>query len=136
MKTITLALFSLILIYSCSPKIAPDSYWAEGNWILIELKEVPVQTSGNIWKDAHIEFTPSARTYKGFGGCNKIGGTYTISSSKINFTPDTTVLSNCPDVPFETTFLTQLNDADKYSVTDNIMTLKNGNKTIIKLRRK
>ena len=136
MKTIAIALLSLALFFSCSPKLAPDSYWAEGNWILIELKEVPVQISGNILRNAHIEFTPSARSYKGFGGCNKISGTYSIDKSKINFTADTSLLADCPDVPFENTFLKELDEVDRYTITDDIMTLKRGKSTLIKFRRK
>jgi heat shock protein HslJ len=136
MKTIAFAFFSLVLLYSCSPKIAPDTNWAEGNWILIELKEVPVQISGNSWKDAHIDFTPSARTFGGFGGCNKIDGTYTIDKSKIKFNLSATLLAACPDVPFETTFLAQLKEVNNYTLTDDVMILKNGKNTVIKLRRK
>jgi heat shock protein HslJ len=134
-STITL-LLSIVVLSSCSPKLAPDEKWAEGNWILTELKQVPVQISGNVSRDAHIEFRPSSRRYEGFGGCNRISGTYTLEKSRINFTPATAKLDACPDVPFETTFLSLLNDVDRYTIHRNTMILKDGKKVLIKLERK
>lgn len=136
MRSFCLLLCCSLLILSCSPKLAPDHNWAEGKWILTELKEVPVQISGNDSRDAHIEFQPSSKNYKGYGGCNSIGGTYTVSSSRITFTAANARLAACPDVPFETTFLSLLNEVDRYSISNNILTLKDGNKTLIKLQRK
>ena len=136
MKTICTALFCSLFLFSCSPKLAPDHNWAEGNWILIELKDVPVQISGNDARDAHVEFQPSSGNYKGFGGCNPISGTYTISSSKIKFTAVAARLAACPDVPFETTFVSLLGEVDKYSISNDILSLKKGNDIVIKLRRK
>jgi heat shock protein HslJ len=134
-STITL-LLSIVVFSSCSPKLAPDENWAEGNWILTELKEVPVQISGNVSRDAHIEFRPSSRRYEGFGGCNRISGTYTLEKSRINFTPAAGKLDACPDVPFENTFISLLNDVDRYTLHRNTMVLKDGRKVLIKLERK
>jgi hypothetical protein len=58
MKIGLVAFCSIVILFSCSPKLSPDNNWAEGLWILTELKEVPVQISGNTHKDAHIEFMP------------------------------------------------------------------------------
>ena len=136
MKRIVTLLLSIVVLSSCSPKLAPDENWAEGNWVLTELKEVPVQISGNVSRDAHIEFRPSSRRYEGFGGCNRISGTYTLDKSRLNFTPATGKLEACPDVPFETTFLALLNDVDRYTLNRNTMILKDGRKVLIKLQRK
>jgi heat shock protein HslJ len=136
MKVAGIVLFISVVLFSCSPKLSPDQNWAEGKWILTELKEVPVQISGNSNKDAHLEFKPSNKSYTGFGGCNSIGGSYTLSKGKIKFSPGSAKQAGCPDVPFETTFLSLLNQVDKYDVNGNIMILKDGNKTVIKLERK
>ncbi|MDN3657177.1 META domain-containing protein [Ferruginibacter paludis] len=125
-----------VLLFSCSPKLAPDNNWAIGRWVLTELKEVPVQITGNPSKNAHLIFEPAGKKYRGFGGCNDINGTYIISSGKIKFVAQSGKLAGCPDVPFETTFLSALNDVDKYSVTGNVMILKKGRTTLIKLERK
>lgn len=124
------------LLFSCSPKLPPDNNWAIGKWILTELKEVPVQISGNTAKNAHLIFETSAKAYRGFGGCNNINGTYSISSGKINFKAMSARLADCPDVPFETTFLSALNEVDKYVVTGNTMVLKKGRTTLLKFQRK
>jgi len=136
MKNICLLAFTCLLLHACSPKLAPDENWAEGNWILTELKEVPVQISGNTSRDAHIEFRPSSRRYEGFGGCNRMGGTYTIDRSRINFTPTSAKLAGCPDVPFETTFLSLLDEVDRYELRGNVMILKKGRKVLVQLERK
>jgi heat shock protein HslJ len=125
-----------LFIFSCSPKLPPDNNWAIGRWVLTELKEVPVQITGNPSKNAHLIFETAAKRYRGFGGCNEINGTYIISSGKIKFVAQSGKLAGCPDVPFETTFLSALTDADKYSVTGNVMILKKGRTTLIKLERK
>jgi heat shock protein HslJ len=136
MKITSLAVLSLLILFSCSPKLSPDGNWAEGKWVLIELKEVPVQISGDLERNAHINFLPSTKNYKGFGGCNKINGSYSISKSKIKFSAITAKLAPCPDVPFETTFLSSLNSVDKYAINGDIMTLFDGKKTMMKLQRK
>jgi heat shock protein HslJ len=128
--------FCIAILFSCSPTLSPDNNWAEGRWILTELKEVPVQMSGNNNRNAHLEFKPSAKSYNGFGGCNNIAGTYTISKSKINFSQPAAKLAGCPDAPFETTFLSLLDEVDKYEVNGNTLTLKKGSKAMIKLERK
>lgn len=136
MKSILSILFATVVLNACSPKLAPDENWAEGNWVLTELKEVPVQISGNISRDAHIEFRPSSRRYEGFGGCNRINGTYTLDKSRIDFTPTSTKLDACPDVPFENTFVSLLSQVDRYTLHRNTMILKDGRKVLIKLERK
>ena len=137
MKSVCTILFMSVIAFSCSPKLAPDSTWAEGKWLLIELKEVPVQISDNNRRNANIEFTPSQKTYSGFGGCNRISGTYNIDKSKINFTYAPLVSSDdCADLSFERTFLALLGDVDRYEVDGNIMTLKDGKNAILRFQRK
>ena len=133
--SLSLAAFAFLL-FSCSPKLPPDNNWAIGKWILIELKEVPVQISGNTSKNAHLVFETSSKSYRGFGGCNNISGTYTINSGKISFKAQSARLAGCPDVPFETTFLNALNEVDKYVVTGNTMVLKKGRTALLKFQRK
>lgn len=127
---------TVVFLFSCSPKLPPDNNWAIGKWILTELKEVPVQITGNPSKNAHLIFETASKSYRGFGGCDNINGSYTINSGKIKFMALSAKLAGCPDVPFETTFLNALNDVDKYSVTGNVMILKKGRTTLIKLERK
>ncbi len=126
----------MFLSFSCSPKLPPDNNWAIGKWILTELKEVPVQQSGNTNKDAHLVFETVSKSYRGFGGCNTINGTYIINNDKIKFTALASRFAACPDVPFETTFLNALNEVDKYLVTGNTMVFKKGKTTLIKMQRK
>src|SRR5918993_3662861 len=127
-KSAIAVILSIVVLNSCSPKLAPDENWAEGNWVLTELKGVPVQISGNVSRDAHVEFRPSTRRYEGFGGCNRISGVYTLDRSRLKFTPSAAKLDACPDVPFERTFLALLDDVDRYTLHRNPMVLKDGRK--------
>ena len=66
---------------TCSPKWAPDHYWAEKRWVLTEMKGVPVQLSGSN-RDAFIEFSWTDKKFAGNGGCNRISGTYELDKKK------------------------------------------------------
>jgi heat shock protein HslJ len=136
MKSHGMVLLAVVVLCSCSPKLAPDDNWSEGNWVVTELKKVPVQVSGNISRDAHIEFRPSTRRYEGFGGCNRVNGVYTLEKSRINFTPLPSKMEGCPDDQFEKTFLSLLDEVDRYTLHRNTMILKDGRKDLIKLERK
>lgn len=136
MRIALVAFLVSLLAAACSPKLGPDKDWAEGRWLLVELREVPVQISGNQDKNAHLEFYPSSRTYKGFGGCHPISGNYDVSKRSIRFRPGPAPKESCPDVPFEAVFLQTLYDIDSYELNGDIMSLKDGRKTLIKLQRK
>src|SRR5687768_6213513 len=64
-----LILFFAIIGFECSPKLAPDALWGRQNWVLVELKGVPVQQSGGR-RDAHIVFDVAQKKFSGNGGCN------------------------------------------------------------------
>jgi hypothetical protein len=55
-------LIGLIIIsgFNCSPKLSPDYNWQNKKWVLVELKEVPVQLSGSR-RDAFITFSPDEK---------------------------------------------------------------------------
>jgi heat shock protein HslJ len=121
------------LIQSCSPKLSPDYGWDNKRWILIELKEVPVQLSGGS-RDAYLEFFPGEKRFAGNAGCNHITGNYTLEKNEIRFGEVTSTKMACPDLPFETTFLQVLAEVDRYEVTDDVMLLKDGSKVLMMFR--
>lgn len=123
----------LVAVISCSPKLSPDTYWGNRRWVLSEMKGVPVQQSGTR-RDAYLEFFPGEKNFAGNGGCNRISGQYTLDKkTRIKFENVISTKMNCNDISFETTFLSLLNEVDRFSM-DNSSTLllKDGNKVILK----
>lgn len=132
-KTILLLMIAAMAGFSCSPKLSPDSYWGEQRWVLVELKEVPVQQSGTR-RDAFIEFSPSEKRFAGNGGCNQISGNYTLEKkSQIRFGEVISTKMSCSDIAFENTFLSTLSKVDHFKVDGNTLLLKDGNDIVMKL---
>jgi heat shock protein HslJ len=127
-----LMIFSIVLlIIGCSPKLAPDADWGRQRWVLIDLKGVPVQLSGSN-RDAFIEFSPSERRFTGNGGCNRLSGNYSLEKKgSVRFGEVISTKMSCTDIAFETTFLQTLNEVDRYTVEDNSLFLKDGNKVLL-----
>lgn len=121
---------------ACSPKLSPDSNWGYQRWVLIELREVPVQQSGGA-RDAFMEFMPNEKRFSGNGGCNRITGNYILEKrSKIRFTDVVSTKMSCPDIAFENTFLETLSQVNRFEILDNNMLLKDDNKVLLILQRR
>ena len=121
----------LFVITACSPKWAPDHYWAQKRWVLKEMKGVPVQLSGSN-RDAHLEFAWTDKKFTGNGGCNRISGTYTLEKKKdIRFSDVISTKMSCQDIAFETTFLATLNTVERFEYEGNILKLKDDDKTVL-----
>src|SRR5215813_2645597 len=92
--------------FSCSHKLSPDYSWQNKKWILIEIKQMPVQLSGS-GRDAFIQFSPDEKRFTGNGGCNSINGLYEINAKKneIGFSNIISTKMSCADISFENTFL-------------------------------
>jgi heat shock protein HslJ len=131
-----LAILIILTVAGCSPKLAPDSNWGYQKWVLIEMKEVPVQQSGGR-ADAYLEFFPNDKKFSGYGGCNRINGNYTLSkNSSIHFTDVISTKMSCPDLAFENTVLGTLNEVNRYEITENSMLLKHDNKVLLIYQRR
>jgi heat shock protein HslJ len=122
------------ILPACSPKLSPDSYWGSKRWVVVEMKEVPVQQSGGR-QDAYVEFFPSEKRFTGNGGCNRINGNYSMDKrSEMHFTDIVSTKMSCPDIAFETTFLATLADINRFEMLDGSMLLKDDNKVLLILQ--
>jgi heat shock protein HslJ len=132
MKKLSFILPALIIVISsCSPKWAPDHYWAEKKWVLKEMKGVPVQLSGTN-RDAHLEFSWTDKKFTGNGGCNRINGIYTLEKKKdIHFSNVVSTKMSCADIAFETTFLETLNSVKRFETEGNRLILKDSDKRVL-----
>jgi heat shock protein HslJ len=122
-----------IISISCSPKLSPDSGWGRQRWVLAELRGVPVQQSGGN-RDAFIEFVPGEKRFMGNGGCNRLSGNYTLEKSEIRFAEVISTKMSCPDIAFETTFLSTLSEVNRYESNGTQLLLKDRNKVLLILQ--
>jgi heat shock protein HslJ len=132
MRSLFILLIATVVL-KCSPKLSPDASWGYRNWVLVEMKGVPVQQSGGR-RDAHITFDVSQKRFSGNGGCNQINGNYTLNKSEIHFTDAVATKMACNDIDFENTFLATLNSIDRYEVNGNDLLLKKRRETLLVLR--
>lgn len=92
---------------------------------------MPVQLSGSN-KDAHLNFIPRDKRYNGSGGCNRISGNYDIrSNNRISFGEPTGTRMSCNDQAFEDNFLSLLKRVDRFTIENDMMVLKDGNRVLL-----
>lgn len=128
-----LPFIAVVIGFSCSPKLAPDSGWDRGRWVLVEMKGVPVQQSGGR-RDAAIIFNVVQKTFGGNGGCNQVNGNYHVEKTDISFTDVNSTKVICGDIEFEKTFLSLLATVDRYELKGNDLLLKIKRETVLILR--
>lgn len=128
-------LFIILAGLNCSPKLSPDAAWGHQQWVVVEMKGVPVQQSGGR-RDAHIVFDVPAKKFSGNGGCNQINGIYTLEKKDIRFTDVISTKMSCNDIDFENTFLSTLGSIDRYELRENQLLLKRNKETRLVLRSK
>ena len=128
-------LFFAVTAFKCSPKLSPDAGWGHQQWVLVQMKGVPVQQSGGR-RDAHIAFDVAAKTFSGNGGCNQINGNYNVEKNEIRFTEVLSTKMSCNDIDFENTFLSTLSSIDRYEVNGSDLLLKKKKETMLVLRPK
>ena len=128
-------LFITVAAFNCSPKLSPDSGWGHREWVVVEMKGVPVQQSGGR-RDAHINFGIAEKRFTGNGGCNQVNGNYSIDKKEIRFTEVLSTKMSCNDIEFENAFLSTLSSIDHYEVNGNDLLLKKKRETLLVLRAK
>ena len=134
MKYLFLAII-VITALKCSPKLSPDSGWDHQEWVVVEMKGVPVQQSGGR-RDAHISFDVATKRFSGNGGCNQINGNYSLDKKMIKFTKVLSTKMSCNDIEFENTFLSTLSGIDRYEVRGSDLVLKKNQEIRLVLRSK
>src|SRR4030095_14463111 len=124
-----------VLAVNCSPKLSPDAGWGNQQWVVVEMKKVPVQQSGGR-RDAHITFDVNAKRFSGNGGCNQVNGNYSVDKNEIRFTEVVSTKMSCNDIEFENAFLSTLGGVDRYEVNGSDLLLKKKKETVLVLRPK
>src|SRR6188768_2174149 len=90
-------------------------------WKLVELNGSPVKGS-----NAYLEFDLDQKRMTGNAGCNRMFGGIQISGRQISFSNIGTTRMACPDMGFETGFLTALKSVDRFRQSGNTLELSKG----------
>lgn len=102
-------------------------------WKLTELngKAVPDKVNG---KEPSISFDVESQRYSASGGCNGLGGTFSIKNNKIEFSQGMSTMMACPDMSVEDGFKTIFGKTLAYDIQkdgeNDILVLKDG-KTVV-----
>ena len=128
-----LLLSIVVLSIGCgSAKLRGNSPLFNHKWVLSELNSAPVQIS-NTDRDAFLEFTYNDRKVTGYGGCNRISGTFNAEGGAFSFSPLATTKMSCEDSKFEDAFLTALSKVNKYDIDNGELLLKQDKKVLARM---
>lgn len=124
--------FVVVLLFTmaCSPKIAPDQKWPDKKWILSELKGKPVSAGEN--GEANIQFNVADKTITGSGGCNRIGGPYTMDGEgQLKFGMLISTKMACSNMQTEDGMLASFSLVDSYEMKSGVLRLKKGTEVLM-----
>ena len=96
----------------------------EKYWKLVELSGNPIKTDTTFRREAHIIFKEADRRINGNGGCNTIGGVYTIRG--MNSLSTSSLYSTkmfCQNMDLETQFMTILQTAESFNLNGDSLTI-------------
>jgi heat shock protein HslJ len=96
----------------------------EKYWKLVELSGNPIKTDSTFRKEAHIIFKEADNRINGNGGCNTIGGVYTIRG--MNSLSTSNLFSTkmfCQNMDLETQFMTVLQAAESFNLNGDSLTI-------------
>ena len=100
-------------------------------WNLIEITGNAVSGYAAQNKQPYLKFTKDNRV-EGTGGCNGMGGSYTISEgNKISLTEMMSTKMACPDMTLENDFQTTLQQVTNYATDGTTLSLMNAVGTTI-----
>ncbi|WP_153799806.1 META domain-containing protein [Foetidibacter luteolus] len=126
---ITVLFFTIIVTACSNSKKTTSSVAAEASvtgkkWQLVELMGQPVATAVN-GKEPFIMFNKVDSTYAANGGCNGLGGKYTIDEKtmRIQFRQGMSTMMACADMTVEEGLKKVLGSADNYTVSDTALSL-------------
>lgn len=135
MKTLLPVLSLLVMfLFQCKSAENTTSTASLENtyWKLAEMNGMPVETPENS-REVHMVLAAEKeeKHLRGFGGCNGLGGGYTLDGNKIKFTVITTKMF-CDRMDVENYFTKALNEADSYLIKGETLELYQGNTFLVR----
>lgn len=103
--------------------VAADTTITDRRWKLIELNGKPVAATIN-GKEPFLMFQKSDNRYTGTGGCNGIGGTFTLAGmGRIKFTQGMSTMMACEEMEVENGLNKVLVTVDNFSLGKDTLSL-------------
>ncbi|MCW5890883.1 MAG: META domain-containing protein [bacterium] len=115
----------LVVVMACGRARVPS--FAEHQWSLVELDGRAV--GADVARVPYLTFHRDGRV-SGFGGCNRLAGTYRVDRDSLTFGPLAATRMACLDAPdVETAFLAALGRVQRWTVADGRLALLTGDGT-------
>lgn len=133
MKKYLLILFVISLAVSaCAAESGGASASLTGDWKLISYGPATAQTPAVEDAEANLVFNEDG-TVAGNSGCNSLGGAYTVEGNQVAFKDIVSTLMACdePRMVQERAVQRVLTDAASYTIDGNMLTLTNGDMTLV-----
>ena len=108
-----------------------------------EKAQLPLE--GTTWKLVSFGLTrmavPSKATisfnegrYSGHGGCNGVGGSYTLEGEKLTLSAGFSTMMACPELDLEHKYMNYLGSVSHYSIEGNTLDLGSNGKTLLRFK--
>lgn len=93
------------------------------HWKLIQLGAQPVVLEPG-QREPYFVLSSSERRVQGYGGCNRLTGSYTLEGAKLHFGQMASTMMACPDgMAEEAAFLSALQSAASWKITGDQLEL-------------
>lgn len=135
--TIAAAILSLLLIGCGAAEPAPSQDAAD--------RTAPFTLEGTKWKllsfglastpvPARASISFNDGRYRGNGGCNSIGGSYTIEGSKITLTRGMSTMMACPELDLEHKYLQALSRVETFAIEGATLDLQSKGRSVLRFK--
>jgi heat shock protein HslJ len=136
---LSLSLVLCLLLFNCKSQDAKqksanqfETPLLETTWVLTKLNKDLVNLASPELEQPFIKLTAKDNGVGGNGGCNTYGGTFTLKENQhIEFSQLLATMRYCDDNGIERVFMGNLQKASSYTITNNILTLKDENGYIL-----
>ena len=104
---------------------------AETKWKLVELNGKAVKSATN--KDYFINLDSKSGKFAAYAGCNNFSGTFVMKAAKkLAFSKIAGTKMACPNMSFESNFITTIEKTDNYMIEENVLHLHKGKAMLAK----
>jgi len=72
--------------------------------------------------------------YSGHGGCNGVGGNYTLNGEKLSFSAGFSTMMACPELDLEHKYMQALTHVDSYKVKGEVLDLQAQGRSVLRFK--
>lgn len=109
---------------------------AQGKWVLVSLQGTAIPLTQEAEEAPYITLDSTATSISGYGGCNRLLGEVFLSHDSISFARLGSTKMYCEGrQEMEDAFLGALREANRFTITDDRLTLLDQKKELAQLKR-